>query len=78
MTDWYIDQMKTKTYESNPSYFIYTTNTGDKLDYVVHIPKIESRWDKDLMSFIKTPKSTVQMQNGQTIHFYPTNKVRIL
>jgi hypothetical protein len=28
---------------------------GDKLDYVVHIPKIESRWDiKDLMSFIKT------------------------
>jgi beta-galactosidase beta subunit len=29
------------------------------------------------MSFIKTPKSTVQMQNGQTIHFYPTNKVRI-
>jgi hypothetical protein len=30
-----------------------------------------------LMIFIKNPKSTVQMQNGQTIHFYPTNKVRI-
>jgi hypothetical protein len=58
--------------------FLYTRPIrGDKLDYVVHIPKIESRWDiKDLMSFIKTPKSTVQMQNGQTIHFYPT-KVRI-
>jgi hypothetical protein len=61
----------------NPSYF-FTHDQYDKLDYVVHIPKIESRWDiKDLMSFIKTPKSTVQMQNGQTIHFYPTNKVRI-
>jgi tetratricopeptide (TPR) repeat protein len=51
---------------------------GDKLDYVAHIPKIETRWDvKDFISFIKNPKSTVEMQNGQTIHFYPTNKIRI-
>jgi hypothetical protein len=50
---------------------------GDKLDYVAHIPKVESRWDiKDLIAFIKNPKSTVDMQNGQTIHF--TNKIRIL
>ena len=80
MTDWYIDQMKTKTYESNPLPISFTHDqyVGDKLDYVVHIPKIDSRWEiKDLMTFIKNPKSTVQMQNGQTIHFYPTNKVRI-
>ncbi len=51
---------------------------GDKLDYVVHIPKVESRWDiKDFLTFIKNPKATVDMQNGQTIHFYPTNKIRI-
>jgi hypothetical protein len=51
---------------------------GDKLDYVAHIPKVESRWEiKDFIDFIKNPKSTVEMQNGQTIHFYPTNKVRI-
>jgi hypothetical protein len=25
--------------------------------------------DKDFMDFIKNPKSTVGMQNGQTIHF---------
>jgi hypothetical protein len=80
MTDWYIDQMKTKTYESNPLPISFTHNeyVGDKLDYVAHIPKTESRWDiKDFIDFIKNPKSTVEMQNGQTIHFYPTNKIRI-
>ena len=45
---------------------------------MAHIPKIETRWDvKDFIAFIKNPKSTVEMQNGQTIHFYPTNKIRI-
>ena len=80
MTDWYIDQMKTKTYESNPLPISFTHDqyVGDKLDYVVHIPKTESRWEiKDFIDFIKNPKSTVDMQNGQGIHFYPTNKIRI-
>ena len=80
MTDWYIDQMKTKTYESNPLPISFTHNeyVGDKLDYVAHIPKTESRWDiKDFINFIKNPQSTVEMQNGQTIHFYPTKKIRI-
>ena len=80
MTDWYIDQMKTKTYESNPLPISFNHNeyVGDKLDYVAHIPKVDSRWEiKDFINFIKNPKSTVEMQNGQTIHFYPTNKIRI-
>ncbi|MBB1194333.1 hypothetical protein DNC80_11745 [Flavobacterium sp. SOK18b] len=80
MTDWYIDQMKTKTYESDalPISFTHDQYVGDKLDYVAFIPKIDTRWDiKDLIDFIKNPKSTVEMQNGQTIHFYPTNKIRI-
>jgi hypothetical protein len=80
MTDWYIDQMKTKTYESNPLPISFTHDqyVGDKLDYVAHIPKVDTRWEiKDFLNFIKNPKSTVEMQNGQTIHFYPTNKIRI-
>jgi hypothetical protein len=80
MTDWYIDQMKTKTYESNPLpiSFKHSEYVGDKLDYVAHIQKTDSRWDiKDFINFIKNPNSTVEMQNGQTIHFYPTNKIRI-
>ncbi|UQD55216.1 DUF2723 domain-containing protein [Flavobacterium sp. K5-23] len=80
MTDWYIDQMKRKSYESDPLPISFTHDqyVGDKLDYVVHIPKIESRWDiKDFLTFIKNPKATVSMQNGQTLRFYPTNKIRI-
>jgi hypothetical protein len=80
MTDWYIDQMKSKSYESNPLPISFNHNeyVGDKLDYVAYIPKVESRWEiKDFIDFIKNPKSTVEMQNGQTIHFFPTNKIRI-
>jgi hypothetical protein len=80
MTDWYIDQMKTKVYDSEPLPISFTHDqyVGDKLDYVAHIQKIDSRWDvKDFINFIKNPKSTVEMQNGQTIHFYPTNKIKI-
>ncbi|WP_281323222.1 glycosyltransferase family 117 protein [Flavobacterium aestivum] len=79
MTDWYIDQMKRKAYESAPLPISFTHDeyVGDKLDYVAHIPKTESRWDiKDFIEFIKNPKSTVEMQNGQTIHFYPTDKIK--
>jgi hypothetical protein len=40
MTDWYIDQMKTKTYEAEPlPISLHDQYVGDKLDYVVHIPK---------------------------------------
>ena len=80
MTDWYIDQMKSKSYESNPLpiSFNHDEYVGDKLDYVAHIPKVESRWEiKDFIDFIKNPKSTVELQNEQTIHFFPTNKIRI-
>jgi hypothetical protein len=72
--------MKRKTYESNPLPISFTHDqyVGDKLDYVAHIPKTESRWDiKDFLDFIKNPKSTIGLQNGQTIHFFPTNKIRI-
>ncbi|SHF84429.1 glycosyltransferase family 117 protein [Flavobacterium defluvii] len=80
MTDWYIDQMKAKAYESDPLPISFTHDqfVGDNLDYVAHIPKIETRWNiKDFLDFIKNPKSTVGLQNGQTIHFYPTNKIRV-
>jgi hypothetical protein len=39
MTDWYIDQMKTKTYEGATADLTHDQYVGDKLDYVVHIPK---------------------------------------
>jgi len=82
MTDWYIDQMKMKSYKSDgvPISFTHDQYVGDKLDYAIHNPKTEARWNlKDLLNFIASddPRTIVELQNGQKIHFYPTNKVRI-
>lgn len=82
MTDWYIDQMKMKTYKSDglPISFTHDQYVGDKLDYAVHNAKTEARWNlKDLLHFIASDDSRtlIEMDNGQKIHFYPTNKVRI-
>ena len=82
MTDWYIDQMRMKTYKAEgvPISFTHDQYVGDKLDYAIHNPKTEGRWNlKDLIEFIASddPRTVVEMQNGQKIHFYPTNKVRI-
>jgi hypothetical protein len=80
MTDWNIDQSKFKTYnaEGLPVSFKHSEYVGDNLDYVAHIPKTDARWNiKAFIDFIKHPESTIELQNGQTIHFYPTNKIRI-
>ena len=82
MTDWYIDQMKAKAYESEPMPISFTHDqyVGDKRDYIIHNPKTENRWDiKDFLSFIAMddPRTILEMNNGQKIHFYPTNKIRI-
>ena len=82
MTDWYIDQMKAKAYESEPLPISFSHNqyVGDKLDYTVHKPLTEERWDiKDFIKFVADddPRTIISLDNGQKIHFYPTNKLRI-
>jgi MFS family permease len=80
MTDWYIDQMKSKTYDSDglPISFEHNEYVGDKLDYVAFIQKTEERIElQQLLGFVKDPRTTVEMQNGQSIHFFPTEKIRI-
>ncbi len=82
MTDWYIDQMKMKTYESKglPISFTHDQYVGDKLDYVVFNPRTDARWNiKDFVNFMKSddPRTEVEMQNGQKLHFFPTDKIRI-
>ncbi len=82
MTDWYIDQMKMKTNKAEglPISFTHEQYVGDKLDYAIHNPKTENRWNiKDFINFIASDdaRTIIEMDNGQKIHFYPTNKVRI-
>ena len=59
MTDWYIDQMKAKAYESDPLPISFTHDeyVGDKLDYVAYIPKIET------VGILKTLLALLKIQN---------------
>ncbi|MBC7439362.1 MAG: hypothetical protein H7250_05195, partial [Flavobacterium sp.] len=82
MTDWYIDQMKAKAYTSEPMPISFSHNqyVGDKLDYSVHTGKTEARWDiKDFIKFIASndERTLIGLDNGQKLHSYLTNKVRI-
>lgn len=81
MTDWYIDQMKRQAYESKPLPISLNHNhyVGDKLNYSIHTPKTEARWNiTDFIKFIAyDERSILEMNNGQKIHFFPTNKIRV-
>ncbi|POS01041.1 glycosyltransferase family 117 protein [Flavobacterium croceum] len=82
MTDWYIDQMKMKTYKSEglPISFTHDKIVGDKREGIVFDKKTENRWNiKDFLSFAKSDDTITQitMPSGRKLHFLPTNKVRL-
>ncbi|AWI25375.1 glycosyltransferase family 117 protein [Flavobacterium pallidum] len=84
MTDWYIDQMKSKAYNSDPMPISFTHDqyVGDKLDYIAYTGQSDVRPDiNSFINFIATDDPTgrniIELKNGQKIHFYPTNKIRI-
>lgn len=82
MTDWYIDQMKMKAYNSEPLKisFKHHQYVGDKLDFVIFKKTTEERLDiKKFLEFIAfdDPRTMVELGNGQKYHFYPTDKIRI-
>lgn len=83
MTDWYIDQMKARAYESDPLPISFNRKkyVGDNLDYIVYNPindSIKVTLSK-LMDFINSDneRTFVEMPNGQKIKFYPSNKISI-
>jgi hypothetical protein len=82
MTDWYVDQMKMKTYSSAglPISFSHKQYVDGTRDYIVFSEQTKNRWDlNDFMEFAKSEdeRTLVEMQSGQKVHFFPTNKVRI-
>ena len=81
MTDWYIDQMKNKTYKSDalPISFSHNQYVDGTRDGVLIRKQTENRWElKSFLNFTKTEDTTaqVEMQNGHRLNFVPTNKVR--
>lgn len=82
MTDWYIDQMKAKAYESEPMpiSFEHSQYQQGTRDYMLYVPEIQERWD--LETFIKfiasdDERTTKELNNGHRVHYYRTNKIRI-
>ena len=82
MTDWYIDQMKMKTYQSKglPISFKHNQYVDGTRDYILFSEQTKNRWNlNDFLNFAKSenPQTKVELQSGQMAHFFPTNKVRI-
>jgi hypothetical protein len=82
MTDWYIDQMKAKAYDSDPVPISFTHKdyVDGKRDYLVFDKTTDDRLPIDeFMEFVSSDdeRTLVEMRNGQKIQFYPTNKIRI-
>jgi len=82
MTDWHIDQMKAKAYDSEPLPISFDRShyVGDRLDYCIYNEITQNRWEiKSFIDFIKSddPNTMYEMPSGQSLHFFPTNKIRI-
>ncbi len=82
MTDWYIDQMKMKTYKADglPISFKHEQYVDGTRDYILFSNQSKNRWDfKDFLEFAKSDdeRTLVELNSGQKPHFFPTNKVRI-
>ncbi|MDO5104338.1 DUF2723 domain-containing protein [Capnocytophaga sp.] len=81
-TDWYIDQMKRKAYESDPipSQLVHSQYAYGVRDVVQFVKKTENVWQvKDLINWIASddPNTKLVFEDGRTMYYFPTNKIRI-
>ena len=81
-TDWYIDQMKRKAYESDPipSQLRHDQYAYGVRDAIYFQALTENTWNiKDFMNWVSSddPRTKVTFANNQEVVFYPTNKIRI-
>lgn len=81
-TDWHINQMTRKAYESEPlpiSFKPEQYRAGTR-DYVIYMPRTTARMHiMDFMDFLKLDdeRASVEFESGQRVNFYPTNKIRV-
>jgi len=84
-TDWYIDQMKKKTYEADPipSTLEHSQYKYGTLDIAYHVPMPQLKDSvlplKDFMRWIATDHEAtyIETENGIMEKIYPTNKIRV-
>jgi hypothetical protein len=82
MTDWYVDQMKAKAYESEPLpiSFKHEQYQQGTRDYMIYDPRTDQRLDiKQFIEFLASEdeRTKIELNNGHKVNFYPTNKIRI-
>jgi len=81
-TDWYIDQMKQKAYESDPVPFSFTKEQYalGKRDYVFVEEKTKDYLDlREVMKFVGSdrPEAQVATQGGMMLNYVPTKNLKI-
>ncbi|MEP5616571.1 MAG: DUF2723 domain-containing protein, partial [Flavobacteriaceae bacterium] len=82
-TDWYIDQMKRKSYKSEPipSQLSHEQYRYGTRDYVYHQPLTDKRWSiKDFMDWIssdhpRTKRKYLMEKNGMDVSGYPKSEL---
>lgn len=80
--EWYIDQMKVRSYESDPLKirFNHRQYSGENLYYSAITPSIDERFDiNTILEFIASddPRAKIETENGMLITRIPTNKFSI-
>ena len=82
ITDWYIDQMKSKYYDSDPVPFSmnhnqYETGTRDQLPVYDKIKEPVEL--KDVIDFIASdkPETRLKTNYNETIDYFPTKKLKV-
>ena len=81
-TDWYIDQMKRKAWESEPipSQLEHSQYRAGTNDFVIFQPVTQDTMDiKNWMNWIASdnPGTKGELQSGQTVNTFPTKSIRI-
>ena len=82
MTDWYIDQMRRKAYESDPIPLSMSRDLykGSNRDYSFFIEKTkDSMLLQDLIRFLslEDERAKIELRSGQSVNYFPSNKIII-
>ena len=80
MTDWYIDQMKMKTHDSEPipSSFNREQYKGSNRDYSLYVERTKEPLLLDeMLKFIALDdeRAKIELNNGRKINYFPSKKV---
>jgi len=83
-TDWYINDMRKKAFESDPVALTFSPNQyhGSLRQQIMKHPFIETDSTISLERWINwigndDPRTKLELQNGQFIHTFPSKKIRI-